>query len=59
VRLVYIADRNQPWTQNVHFSSRFAYVPCQWAGLIQAQGCSSERVDEPLGLERVLCGIAP
>lgn len=35
VRLVYMADRGQPWTQNVHFSSRFAYVPCQWAGLIQ------------------------
>lgn len=35
VRLVYMADRNQPWTQNVQFSSRFAYVPCQWTGLIQ------------------------
>jgi hypothetical protein len=35
VRLVYMADRGQPWTQNVHFSNRFAYVPCQWAGLIQ------------------------
>lgn len=35
VRLVYMSDRGQPWTQNVHFSNRFAYVPCQWAGLIQ------------------------
>lgn len=35
VRLVYMADRNQPWTQRVHFRSRFAYVPCQWAGVIQ------------------------
>lgn len=36
VRLVYMADRNQPWTKNVHFSNRFAFVPCQWAGLIQS-----------------------
>ncbi len=35
VRLVYMADRNHQWTQNVHFSGRFAYVPCLWAGLIQ------------------------
>lgn len=35
VRLVYMADRNQPRTKNVHFSNRFAYVPCQWATLIQ------------------------
>lgn len=36
VRLVYMADRGQPWTHNVYFSSRFAHVPCRWGGLIQA-----------------------
>jgi hypothetical protein len=35
VRLVYIADRSHAWTQKVHFISRFAYVPCQWSGLIR------------------------
>lgn len=35
VRLVYMADRNQPWTKKVHFINRFAHVPCQWIGLIK------------------------
>lgn len=35
VRLVFMADRNQPWTKKVHFSNGFAHVPCQWTGLIQ------------------------